>query len=88
MHKDEAASLFLVLSDPNTVKILKMLYNFKELSKERLEELIDDSNLSFKLSKLLESKMIFKENDNYKINKEYVDTLLDFIRKPCGCMKA
>ncbi len=89
MHKDEAAAGFSVLSDSMRVKMVKFLYvkmdkmNYDELSQitgKDKEELDDDIAL------LLERGFITKNGEYYSANKEYIDSLLDFIRTPCGCM--
>lgn len=89
MHKDEAAAGFSVLSDSMRVKMVKFLYvkmdkmSYDELSQitgKNKEELDDDIAL------LLERGFITKNGEYYSANKEYIDSLLDFIRTPCGCM--
>ncbi len=89
MHKDDAAAGFSVLSDSMRVKMVKFLYvkmdkmSYDELSQitgKNKEELDDDIAL------LLERGFITKNGEYYSANKEYIDSLLDFIRTPCGCM--
>ncbi len=87
MHKDEAAYGFSVLSKPDRVKIAKMLYVRGDLSFDDLLFMIgeDQEELKEDLKLMLEASLIVKNNEIYSINKEYVDSLLDFIKKPCGC---
>lgn len=89
MHKDEAAKGFLALSDGYRVKIVKKLYNHGAMSKEMLVkqigisegEIIDATNI------LISSNLISFSNDLFYANKEYIDTLMAFIKTPCGCMR-
>lgn len=87
MHKDEAAYGFSVLSKPDRVKIAKMLYVRGDLSFDDLLFIIgeDEKELKEDLALMLEASLIVLKDNMYSINKEYVDTLLDFIKKPCGC---
>ena len=88
MHKPEAARLFLLLGDEDRVKIIKMLYIRKELTKDILLMMIgsEEDKLTKDLSLLKESQLIISNDDfNYSINKELVDELMEFVRTPCGC---
>lgn len=87
MHKDEASYGFSILSDSTRVKIAKFLYINNELSFDDLLMIsgLNEDELIISLSLMEEGHLIKKEGNNYFINKEYVDTLLDFIRTPCGC---
>lgn len=87
MHKDEAAAKFLILSDSSRVKIAKFLYLRDELSFDDLLAITgdDEKTLGDSLKIMEEGSLIRKEGDMYRINREYVDELLDFIRTPCGC---
>lgn len=89
MHKEEASQLFGTLSDPNRVKITKMLYNKGELSLLELNGIMNIGNeqLIDELELLIKSNLITKENDKYKCNKTLVLELMNFITTPCGCMK-
>lgn len=88
MHKDEASQGFLILSNPSRVKIAKFLYTKGDLSYDDLLYITGDSKeeLNDSLKMMEEGSLIIKNDDSYAINKEYVDSLLDFIRTPCGCM--
>ncbi len=87
MHKDEASAGFAILSNPNRVKIAKFLYVNGTLSYDDLLYITgDEAELNGSLRLMEEGSLIKKSGDNaYSINKEYVDSLLDFIRTPCGC---
>ncbi len=87
MHKNEAAEGFTILSNPDRVKIAKFLYVNDSLSYENLLSIITDDKeeLDAHLKMMEDGNLIRKEGDTYFINKEYVDSLLDFIRTPCGC---
>lgn len=89
MHKDEAAAGFSALSDSMRVKIVKFLYVKRDkMSYDELSEITgkDKADLDADIALLLERGLIIKNGDCYSDNKEYVDSLLDFIRTPCGCM--
>ena len=87
MHKNEAAEGFQILSDPNRVKIAKFLYVNNSLSYDDLLSIITDDKeeLDSSLKMMEDGNLIRKDNDVYFINKDYVDSLMDFIRTPCGC---
>lgn len=87
MHKDEASQGFMILSDPTRVKISKFLYINNELSYEDLLMISgeNEKDLNNHLDLMIKGNLIIKNGDNYLINKEYIDSLLDFIRTPCGC---
>ncbi len=87
MHKNEAAEGFTILSNPDRVKIAKFLYVNDSLSYDNLLCIITDDKeeLGTHLKMMEDGNLIRKEGDAYFINKEYVDSLLDFIRTPCGC---
>ncbi len=87
MHKDEAAAGFLILSDPSRVKITKFLYLRGELSFDDLLAITGDEEKTLidSLKMMENGSLIGKDGDMYKINRQYVDELLDFIRTPCGC---
>lgn len=87
MHKDEASYGFSILSDSTRVKIAKFLYINNELSFDDLLSVsgLNEDELIISLNLMEQGHLIKKEGNNYFINKEYVDTLLDFIRTPCGC---
>ena len=87
MHKDEASYGFSILSDSTRVKIAKFLYINNELSFDDLLMIsgLKEDELIISLNLMEQGHLIKKEGNNYFINKEYVDTLLDFIRTPCGC---
>ena len=87
MHKDEASYGFSILSDSTKVKIAKFLYINNELSFDDLLMIsgLNEDELIISLNLMEQGHLIKKEGNNYFINKEYVDTLLDFIRTPCGC---
>lgn len=87
MHKDEASYGFSILSDSTRVKIAKFLYINNELSFDDLLMIsgLNEDELIISLNLMEQGHLIKKEGNNYFINKEYVDTLLDFIRTPCGC---
>lgn len=87
MHKDEASQGFKILSDSTRVKIAKFLYLNNELTFDELLMItsISELELSDSLSLMEEGNLIKEKDDIYYINKEYIDTLLDFIRTPCGC---
>ncbi len=87
MHKDEAASGFEILSNPSRVKITKFLYMKGTLSFDDLLYVTGDSEEELKESlQLMEDGCLLTKNgDSYSINKEYVDSLMDFVRTPCGC---
>lgn len=88
MHKDEASIGFKILSDSNRVKIAKFLYTKGDLSFDDLLCIsgYEENELKASLQLMIDNSLINKKDDNmYSINKEYVDTLLDFIRTPCGC---
>lgn len=87
MHKDEASYGFSILSDATRVKIAKFLYINNELSFDDLLMIsgLNEDELIISLNLMEQGHLIKKEGNNYFINKEYVDTLLDFIRTPCGC---
>ena len=87
MHKDEASYGFSILSDATRVKIAKFLYINNELSFDDLLMIsgLNEDELIISLNLMEQGHLIKKEGNNYFINKEYVDALLDFIRTPCGC---
>ena len=87
MHKDEASYGFSILSDSTRVKIAKFLYINNELSFDDLLMIsgLNEDELIISLNLMEQGHLIKKEGNNYFINKEYVDALLDFIRTPCGC---
>ncbi len=87
MHKDEASAGFAILSNPNRVKIAKFLYVNGTLSYDDLLYITgDEDELNESLRLMEEGSLINRSGDrSYSINKEYVDSLLDFIRTPCGC---
>lgn len=87
MHKDEASRGFSILSDSNRVKICKFLYTKGSLAYSDLLLITgeEEDKLNESLSIMEDGFLIVREGDLYSINKEYVDTLLDFIRTPCGC---
>ncbi len=90
MHKDEASNGFKILSNPDNVKISKMLYTNGNLSYDDLLIMIGSTEEELKDSlKLMEKGNLIRKLDDevYSINKEYIDELLDFIRTPCGCGK-
>lgn len=89
MHKNEAAELFKVLSNPECTKICKMLYNKGDLSFNDLILIIgvDSGTLKLLLHPLVEKGLVVKNDDIYKINKEYIDELMSFISTPCGCAR-
>lgn len=89
MHKEEASQLFGTLSDPNRVKITKMLYNKGELSLLELNGIMNIGNeqLINEVEVLIKSDLITKENDKYKCNETLVLELMSFITTPCGCIK-
>lgn len=88
MHKDEAARGFAILSNPNRVKICKMLYNKGELSFDELLMLTGVTTESLKqdLKMLVDGGFVIIQ-DKYMIRKGYIDSLMDFIKQPCGCTK-
>ncbi len=87
MHKDEAARGFALLANPDRVKICKMLYNKGDLSYEELLAMMpDEEELKKNLRILIEGGLIALV-DKYSIRKGYLDTLLDFIKTPCGCTR-
>lgn len=87
MHKDEAAKLFAGLSDPNCVKIVKMLYHNSALNLDQLEERMGVSRLELKshLQGLLDLGLIENKETSYFCNKELVDSLMSFIPTKCSC---
>ena len=87
MHKDEAANGFEILSNPDRVKITKFLYVNGSLSKDQLISISSCSSEDVESHLLLmeENNLIRKDGDIYSANKEYIDTLMDFVRVPCGC---
>ncbi len=87
MHKDEASAGFAILSNPNRVKIAKFLYVNGTLSYDDLLYITgDEGELNASLRLMEEGSLIVKNDANsYSINKDYVDSLLDFIRTQCGC---
>ncbi len=87
MHKDEASYGFNILSNPTRVKIAKFLYINNNLDYLDLLAISgeQESELNNHLNLMIEANLITKQNDTYYINKDYVDSLLDFIRTPCGC---
>ncbi len=87
MHKDEAANGFEILSNPDRVKITKFLYVNGSLSKDQLISISSCSPEDVESHLLLmeENNLITKSGDIYSANKEYIDTLMDFVRVPCGC---
>ena len=89
MHKQEASELFLVLGNPDRVKIIKFLYNndiiYTLPMLENLVEFLDELDNNLKV--LLENNLLLKKENGYICNKEKVDELMSFITTPCGCMK-
>ncbi|MDE7263706.1 MAG: helix-turn-helix domain-containing protein [Anaeroplasmataceae bacterium] len=87
MHKEEASRLFSSLADPNRVKIVKMLYHNSSLSLEVLEKKIELSEFELRtdLNLLCSVGLLTKQEEEYRCNKELVDTLLSFIPTKCGC---
>lgn len=88
MHKDEAARGFLLLSDPNRVKICKILYNQGDLSFDEIAVKMDltEADLKKELKMLVDGGLV-AICDKYTIRRGYIDSLLDFIKTPCGCCK-
>lgn len=87
MHKDEAARGFAILANPNRVKICKMLYNKGDLSYEELCAIFEDEKaLKEDLKTLIEGGFVVV-TDKYSLRKGYLDSLMDFIKTPCGCTK-
>lgn len=87
MHKDEAARGFAILANPNRVKICKMLYNKGDLSYEELRAIFEDeTTLKEDLKTLIEGGFVVV-TDKYSLRKGYLDSLMDFIKTPCGCTK-
>ncbi len=89
MHKDEAALGFKALSDGIRVKIVKKLYNKGSMDFNTLilENGIDEIKMKEALAILLDSNLVILDNNIYSANKDYINTLLDFIKTPCGCMR-
>lgn len=87
MHKDEASYGFYILSKPDRVKISKMLYVRGDLSFDDLLYIIEEEKeeLEKDLNLMIKGNLITKNGEIYSINKDYVDSLLDFIKTPCGC---
>ncbi len=87
MHKDEASQGFTILSNPTRVKIAKFLYINNQLSYDELLMITseDEVELNNHLKLMIEGNLISKQDNDYFINRDYVDSLLDFIRTPCGC---
>lgn len=87
MHKDEASQGFKILSNPDRVKICKFLYTKGDFTYEDLLMITNNSEdeLNESLKMLVDGSLVIKNSDTYSINKEYIDTLLDFIKTPCGC---
>ncbi len=87
MHKDEASQGFTILSNPTRVKIAKFLYINNQLSYDELLMITaeDEVELNKHLKLMIEGNLISKQDNDYFINRDYVDSLLDFIRTPCGC---
>ncbi len=87
MHKDEAAYGFEILSNPDRVKITKFLYVNGTLSKEQLISISSCSIEEVESHLLLmeQANLITRDGEAYSANKEYIDTLMDFVRVPCGC---
>lgn len=87
MHKDEAARGFAILANPNRVKICKMLYNKGDLSYDELHAIFEDEKaLKDDLRILIEGGFVVVI-DKYSLRKGYVDSLMNFIKTPCGCTK-
>lgn len=87
MHKDEAARGFALLANPDRVKICKMLYNKGDLSYEELLAMMPDEEELKKNLRILIDGGLIALVDKYSIRKGYLDTLLDFIKTPCGCTR-
>lgn len=87
MHKQEASYLFSLLSDGDRVKIIKVLYNNDEVPYAKFNQIVDcDKNtLDTHLSLLVEGNLLVCNQSIYKCNKELVDELMEFVKKPCGC---
>lgn len=88
MHKQEASILFRALSNPNSVKVAKMLYNKGNLSNNELKLImnIDEKSYNLALKELSDVNLIFV-NEMVELNKPLLEQLLSFITTPCGCMK-
>lgn len=87
MHKDEAAYGYQILGNPDRVKITKFLYVRGDMSKDELASISSCSleELEAHLLLMEEANLIIKNGETYSANKEYIDTLMDFVRVPCGC---
>lgn len=87
MHKDEVSQGFSILSNPTRVKIAKFLYINNSLNYLDLLAITNEAEdeLNNHLKMMIDGNLITKENDTYFINKNYIDSLLDFIRTTCGC---
>lgn len=87
MHKDEAAYGYGILGNPDRVKITKFLYVMGDMNKNQLASISACSlgELESHLQLMEEANLIIKNGDMYSANKEYIDTLMDFVRVPCGC---
>ncbi len=92
MHKQEASILFKALSEPNRVKIVKVLYHNKEFCVNELLNKVDcgQSTLCFHLKTLVNVNLLRQRKDGrktyYSCNKELVDQLMSFIPTRCKCM--
>lgn len=90
MHKLEASELFLLLGNPDRVKIVKFLYNSDVIySLEMINNLVDcnQEELINHLNLLLDKEILIKKENGYICNKSKVYELMNFVLTPCGCMK-
>lgn len=88
--KEEAANLYKVLGDVNRLQIVKILYNLDEVCACKFLKCVKcgQSTLSFHLQTLLDAKLLSCRKDGkkvlYKVDKDKIKELMEFIYTPCA----
>ena len=89
MKKEHAAKLFKSLSDPNRLKIVKLLQNNEEICACRLLDIVDckQATLSHHLSVLAEDELVLSRREGknviYRANLPLIRELIDFMSDSC-----
>ncbi len=92
MHKDEASKLFSILGDVYRVKIMKILYNNDEVSRESFYKIFSCSPYGLELhfiklkeANLINVRIVDKDTTYFSCNKELLDELMNFFKTKCSC---
>ncbi len=92
MHKDEASKLFSVLGTEDRVKIMKILYNNDEVSRESFYQIFPNSQkllelhfLKLKEVNLINVRIVDQNTTYFSCNKKLLDELMNFFKTKCSC---